>query len=67
MSGLEPFEVPGLPPGQEQAHDRALRRIGWALLALNEGKYRMAERHLADATVALQNLQHMTGGNDDEG
>lgn len=63
MSGLEPFEVPLPDPRLIEARDRALRRIGWALLAFNGEKYCMAERHLAEAMEALQELQRMEEGN----
>lgn len=61
VSGLEPFEMLPQPQGLTEAHDRALRRIGWALLSLNATEYRMAERHLADAIEALQEAQRIKG------
>lgn len=63
MAGLEPVDWPRPQAGpSDHVHARALQRIGWALLAMNDHRYRMAERHLAEATAALQDLQRTQGG-----
>lgn len=49
---MEPIETVAEP--HQADHDEALRRMGWAILALNEGKYHTAEKHLAEATGAVQ-------------
>ena len=55
-------EVATLDEEQKAQEVLALKRLGWAVLALDERRYRTAELHLTHATSALQQLQRITGG-----
>ncbi len=55
-------EVPGPTAEQISQEKIALTRMGWAVLALDDQRYHMAELHLTHATSALQQLQRITGG-----
>jgi hypothetical protein len=55
-----------LPPGTSEKNDaknKALQRIGWAVIDIDKERYQMAELHLAKAVTALQNLKRMEEGN----
>ena len=54
-----------IPPGVSEENDaknKALQRIGWAVIDIDSKRYQMAELHLAKAVTALQQLKRMEDG-----
>lgn len=58
MAVMEPIEEKPPEPHQHD-HDEALKRLGWAILAINSGKYHAAELHLAAATANIQRAEKL--------